>query len=170
MTIVTVRVVWVVIARRPPDPVVEEQREVEEEADRVRTAPQPLQRALGHGHRRHARRAAEALLRAGVPEVDAHRVGVDLDAPERGDAVGHEQRVAPAHHRRELVERLARARRGLGVDDGDHPRLRAAAQRLLQPLGRDGLAVGPAHLDDPGSAAPRDLHDALAEEARTRRR
>ena len=87
-----------------------------------------LPRPLADGERRQAGRDAEALLRAGVGDVDAPGVDLDRDAADAGDAVHQQQRVALAGA--EGGDVGARAGRRLGVHGGDD--LRAVAPGRLE--------------------------------------
>ena len=113
----------VVVGGGPLDPVAGELLEVEAERHRRRSRGDPLHRPRRERDRRDAGRRAQALLAARVAVVDAPALGLELDAAERGDAVGHQQRVAVAQLRGQLRQRVGDAGRRLGVHDGDQPRL-----------------------------------------------
>ena len=112
----------VVVGRRALDPVALEQQQVERERHRRAARAQPLHRPLGHRHRRHPGRRRQALLGARVGEVHAPVAHLERHAGERGDAVGHQQRVAVAQQGAELGQRVLDPGRGLGMHHGDHPR------------------------------------------------
>jgi hypothetical protein len=93
----------------------------------VRARPSRRRRTLADRERRQAGRHAQALLGAGVPDVDPPVVGAQLDAADRGDRVDEQQRVPGlpdgGSERRDVG---ARARRRLGVD-GSHDRGRGVS-------------------------------------------
>ena len=94
------------------------------------------------------------------PAVEVH-----LDPAQGGDAVRHQQRVAPAHRGAECLQRMLAAGRGLPVDDGQQARVGVVVQGREQALVRDVLAPVRADLDHLGAAAPGDLGDPRAEVA-----
>ena len=109
--------------------------------------------------RREAGRDTEALLGAGVPDVDPPLVGEQLDPGDRGDRVGDQQRVALGRAERRDVG--AHAGRGLGVHRGVQGGCRVGVEHPLDvdrlpPLVLDG--------DDLGAAAGGDVAHPLAEE------
>ena len=92
-----------------------------------------------HRDRGHPRRAAQALLRAGVGRVRAPLVEEDRCAPERRHAIHDQQGAVAVGDLAEAVHRLERPGRGLGVDEGHGLRLRLR-HRGLDLLGREHLA------------------------------
>ena len=103
---------------------------------------------------------AEALLGAGVADVDAPVVGAQLDAGDGGDGVGQQQGVALAGTQRGDVG--ADAGRGLGVDGGDDRRRRVGGEHAVDV---DRLPPLVLDRDDLGAAPCRDVGHPLAEEA-----
>ena len=113
---------------------------------------------LAHRDGRQAGRHAQALLGAGVGDVDVPGVDLDGDAAERGDAVDEQQGVALALA--EGLDVVADAGRRLGVDDGDHGGRRVGAEQ------RGGVErAAPGRLDphDLGPAAAGHVAHPLAE-------
>ena len=112
------------------DPVAAQQLEVEAERHRGAALADPAPGARRDRDGRHAGRRGEALLRAAVGVVDAPAADVERDPAERGDAVGEQQHVVAEQRGPELLQRVQRARRRLGVDDGDEPRVRVPVERV----------------------------------------
>src|SRR4051812_283842 len=81
----------VVIGRRPLDPVLREQLEIEREERGVLASTDPLERAPGKRHGREARRGTEALLAARERVVDPPGLRRNLNPAQRGDAVDEEE-------------------------------------------------------------------------------
>ena len=159
-----------VVHRGPLDPVAPQQLEVEAERHRRPALADPAPRVRRDRHRRHPRRRREALLRAAVGVVDPPRAHVERDPAERRHAVGEQQRVGAEHRRPELLQRVQRARRRLGVHDGDEPRPRVPVQRVEQRLVRHGLAPRRRRRAPPGHRGARRRRPSGGRSSRPRRR
>ena len=109
----------------------------------------------------------EAFLRprhddVGIPAVRGH-----LAAAQRDHGVGHEERVVGMGQARQLLERLEHARRGLAVNDGDHP-CGTDLERLRNRLRLDHAPPLGANRHHGGAAALGDLDHQEAEAAALR--
>ena len=142
-------------------PVVLEQPEIEVEAA---ARHEPRAGGARHRNRTQARRRADALLRAGVGDVDAPSGQVHFLAAERRHGVDDGQRARLAGNRRQLPDRIAHARRGLRVHHAHDVRA-VAAELVAQPLWIDRTA--PFHVDatNARAVALEDLRQPIAEVA-----
>ncbi len=125
---------------------------------------EPLERARRHRHGRESRRAAQALLRATVGDVDAVLVHQHGHAAQRRDAIGDHQRAGLVRRFADGLGLVEHAGGRLGLHEGHHVRLFAADEvaGLLRVV-RLAPGLGEAHYF--GALAASHFADAVAEEA-----
>jgi hypothetical protein len=88
---------------------------VQVQAERRGLAARLLERLAPHDGEAHAGHALEALVGGGHHRVEGDAPGVERDGAERAHRVDQEPPTPPRGHRRDLLDRIQHARRGLAV-------------------------------------------------------
>ena len=96
-------------------------------------------RALADADQGQTRGRHPALLRTADRDVDAPRVGFDVDRADRADAVDDDDPLGVAARPRELPQRVGQTRRRLVVGEQEHPRLGVPLQDHGEVVGLDRL-------------------------------